>query len=86
MVFKTNRITNLLSKPNIHFLTNTFCYTHSSHPSRLSASYFTSFGKTFPVKILGYLSSFSRTSLTDNDEDVIVTTGLNKLFFVLKNR
>ena len=86
VIFKTNWITDLVSQFHIHLLTHSFCNTHSSYSSGLSAAYFTSFCKSSFIKILSNLCGLSWTCLSDNNQHIVVHAGLNKLFSVSKNR
>jgi len=86
MVLKSDRISHLITQFYPHFLTNTFCHTHSSNSSRLSTPNFSLFSKSLFIKILSYLCSFSTTSLTNYNQNIVISACLDQFTSILEYR
>ena len=86
VVFKADRVTDLLSQLNPHLLTDSCCNTHSCHSPRLCTTHLPPQSVPLFVEILGKLGGLTRTRLPYHDDDLVVSDETHKLLSILKNR
>jgi hypothetical protein len=72
-ILESNGIANLLAKSTSNLFGDTLRDGHSGHSTRLGASDFTAFGESFFCEILSHLGRFSRASVTDDNQDLVLS-------------
>src|SRR5437763_6807701 len=77
-VFKTNSVSNFISKLDFHLFTHTFGHTHCRHPPRLSTPNHSSLAISSIQKELRQLSCLPGTGLSDNDDNLIISDNPEK--------
>src|SRR5205814_954994 len=77
---ESDRIAHKATQLDLHLFTDTFSYTHCRHSPGLCTPNHSEFGIPLLVEKLCQLRCLSRASLTNHNDDLIVSDDLHKSF------